>query len=200
MMYVHTLKNGWRFEIHGVPKWWRYNEVGCIGRGTYCSGIFYQVRNRHVMFRNVRPYVAAPQVEVIHYNQESFDPLSLKVAVSISEFCIRRAAYTNLASARSFIYVYKREYIWSLQIEKSNLTSGAERIICVSHLSISQTENVESSPAFSRDPELAQQNFCYWIYHGDARRNLVLMDILKCVSDTVLVYSPCDDTPTAATM
>jgi hypothetical protein len=66
------------------------------------------------MFRNVGHYVALPQVEMIHRNQESFDPLSLKAAISqisISEFCIRRAAYTNLAGARSFIYVYKREYI-----------------------------------------------------------------------------------------
>ncbi len=196
-MYI-TLHNRWRFEIHGVPKWWRYNDLGSIRRRRYCFGIFYQVRNRHVKFRNVGPYGAAPQVEVIHRNQESFDPLFLKDTISqisISDFFIMRAAYTNLAGARSFIYVYKREYIWSLQIEKSNLTSGAERIICVSHLSISHTENVESSPAFSRDPELAQQNFCNWIYHGDARRNLVLMDTLKCVCDTVLEpmwrYSHC---------
>jgi hypothetical protein len=88
--------------------------VGCIGRGTFCSGMFYQVRNRHVMFRNVGPYEAAPQVVLIHHNQESFDPLSLKVAVSISEFYIRRAAYANLAGARSFIYVYIRESIYDL--------------------------------------------------------------------------------------
>jgi hypothetical protein len=37
-------------EIHGILKWWMYRDVGCIRRGTYCSGTFYHRRYRY-MFR-----------------------------------------------------------------------------------------------------------------------------------------------------
>jgi hypothetical protein len=48
--------------IYVVPKRRRYSGIGCMGHETYCSGKFYYVMYRHVRFRAVGLYVAAPFV------------------------------------------------------------------------------------------------------------------------------------------
>ncbi len=54
------LQNRGRSKIYDVTKRWRYSDVGCFGRATYCSGTFYHVRYRYVRFRVVELYAAVP--------------------------------------------------------------------------------------------------------------------------------------------
>jgi hypothetical protein len=56
------------------------SEVGCIGRGTYCSETFYHVRYRHVRFRVMGSYVAVPYT---HYTVRNFFYLAQVTTLNI---------------------------------------------------------------------------------------------------------------------